>query len=63
MVKIQGRIFSREGGMIRIKAQQRIRDAEASTTYIENSILIMENSDSRGCESLETPIYFYVQVF
>ena len=39
---------------MRIKAQ-RIRDARASTTYIGNSILIMENLDSRGCETLETP--------
>ena len=30
-------------------------DAGASTTYIGNSILIMENSDSGGCEILETP--------
>ena len=43
--------------MIRIKAQ-RIRDVGASTTYIGNSILIMENSDSEGCETLETPNIF-----
>ena len=33
-------------------------DAGASTTYIENSILIMENSDSGGRETLETPNMF-----
>ena len=33
-------------------------DAEASTTYNENSILIMENSYSGGCETLDTPIMF-----
>ena len=43
--------------MMRIK-EQRIRDAEASTTYIGNSILIMENSHSRGCETYETPNIF-----
>ena len=43
--------------MIRIK-EQRIRDAKASTTYIGNSILIIENSHSRGCETLETPNIF-----
>ena len=43
--------------MMRIKAQK-IRDARASTTYIENSILIMENSDLGGCETLETPNIF-----
>ena len=40
--------------MMRIKSQ-RIRDAGALTTYIGNSIFILENSDSRGCETLETP--------
>ena len=45
MVKIRGRIFSKKGGMMRIKAQ-RIRDAGALTTYIGNSIFILENSDS-----------------
>ena len=54
MVKIGGRIFSKKGGMMRIKAQ-RIRDAGALTTYIGNSIFIFENSYSRGCETLETP--------
>ena len=39
---------------MRIKAQ-RIRDAGALTKYIGNSILILENSDSGGCETLETP--------
>ena len=29
-----------------------------SHTYIGNSILIMENSDSGGCETLETPNMF-----
>ena len=57
MVMIRGRIFSRKGGMMRIKAQ-RIRDVGASTTYIENSILIMKNSYLRGCETLETPNMF-----
>ena len=38
---------------MRIKAQK-IRDAKASTTYIENSILIMKNSNSGGYETLET---------
>ena len=33
-------------------------DAGASTTYIVNSILVIENSDSRGCETLETPNMF-----
>ena len=37
---------------------QRIRDAIAFTTYIGNSILIMENSDFGGCETLETPNIF-----
>ena len=40
--------------LMRIKAQS-IRDAEALTTYIGNSIFIMENSYSGGCETLETP--------
>ena len=44
-------------GMMKIKAQ-RIRDARAFTTYIGNSILIMENSDLGGCETLETPNIF-----
>ena len=57
MVKIRGRIFSRKGGMMKIKAQ-RIHDARAFTTYIGNSILIMENSDLGGCETLETPNIF-----
>ena len=57
MVKIRGRIFSRKGGMMRIKAQ-RIRDAGASRRFIRNSILIIENSDSRGCETLEPPNLF-----
>ena len=43
--------------VMRIKAQ-RIRDAGPSTTYIWNSILIMENSNSGGCETLETPNVF-----
>ena len=54
MVKIRGLIFSKKGGMMRIKAQ-RICDVGALTTYIGNSIFIMENSDSGGCETLETP--------
>ena len=33
-------------------------DAGASTKNIGNSILIMEDSDSRGCETLETPNLF-----
>ena len=41
MAKIRGRIFSRKGGMMRIKAQ-RIRDVGASRTFIRNLILIME---------------------
>ena len=41
----------------RIKAQ-RIRDAGASRRLIRNSILIIENSDSGGCETLETPNIF-----
>ena len=57
MVKIRGQIFSRKGGMMRIKAQ-RIHDAGASTTFIRNPILIMENSYSGGCETLETPNIF-----
>ena len=43
--------------MMKIKAQ-RIRDARAFTTYIGNSILIMENSDLGDCETLETPNIF-----
>ena len=42
---------------MRIKVQ-RIRDAIASITFIRNSILIMENLDSGGCETLETPNIF-----
>ena len=42
---------------MRIKAQ-RIRDAGASRRLIRNSILIMENSDSGGCETFETPNIF-----
>ena len=42
---------------MRIKAQ-RIRDAGASRIFIRNSILIMENSDLGGCETLETPNIF-----
>ena len=33
-------------------------DAGAFTIYIENSILIMENSDLEGYETLETPNIF-----
>ena len=63
MVKIRGRIFSKKRGMLRIKAQ-RIRDAEVLTTYIGNSIFILENSNSRGCETLETPnISLFPSVF
>ena len=36
--------------MMRIK-KQRICDVGASTTYIGNSIFIMENSHSGGCET------------
>ena len=43
--------------MMRIKAQ-RIRDAGASTIHMGNSILIMENSYSRGYETFETPNMF-----
>ena len=43
--------------LMKIKAQ-RIRGARAFTTYIGNSILIMENSDLGGCETLETPNIF-----
>ena len=42
---------------MRVKAQ-RIHDARASITYLGNSILIMENLDSGGCETLETPNIF-----
>ena len=42
---------------MKIKAQ-RIRDARVFTTYIGNSILIMENSDLGDCETLETPNIF-----
>ena len=38
---------------MRIKAQ-RIRNAGDSATYIGKLILIMENSHSEGCETLET---------
>ena len=54
MVKIRRRIFKKKGGIKRIIAQM-IRDAGALTTYIGNSIFILKNSDSRGCETLETP--------
>ena len=43
--------------MMRIKAK-RICDAGASTTFIRNPILIMENSNSRGYETLETANIF-----
>ena len=43
--------------VMRIKAQ-RIRDAGVSRTFIRNPILIMENLDSGGCETLETPNIF-----
>ena len=43
--------------LMRIKAQ-RIHDAKAYRTLIRNPILIMKNSDSGGCESLETPNIF-----
>ena len=42
---------------MRFKAQW-IHAVGASTTYIGNSILIMENLDSRGYETLETPNIF-----
>ena len=50
---------SEEAGehLMKIKAQ-RICGARAFTTYIGNSILIMENSDLGGCETLETPNIF-----
>ena len=35
-----------------------ICDAGASTTYIGNSILIIENSDLGSCETLGTPNLF-----
>ena len=41
---------------MKIKAQ-RIRDVRAFTTYIGNSILIMENSDLGGCETLDIFIF------
>ena len=51
-------VVSKSGGVVmKIKAQK-IRDARAFTTYIGNSILIMENSDLGGCETLETPNIF-----
>ena len=51
------------GNVMRIKAQ-RIRDAGASKTFIRNPILIMENSNSGGCETLEKPnIFLYPSVF
>ena len=63
MVKIRGRIFSKKRGMMRIKAQ-RILDAGVLMTYIGNSIFIMENSYSRGYETLETPnISLFPSVF
>ena len=43
--------------MMRIKAQ-RICDAGASRRFIRNSFLIMENSNSGGCETLETSNIF-----
>ena len=43
--------------VMKIKAQ-RNRGARAFTTYIGNSILIMENSDLGDCETLETPNIF-----
>ena len=57
MVKIQGRIFLRKVGMMKIK-EQRICDARAYKKYIGNSIINMENSYSRGYETLETPNIF-----
>ena len=42
---------------MRIKVQ-RIRDVGASRAFIRNPILIMENSYSGGCETLETPNIF-----
>ena len=42
---------------MRIKAQ-RIRDVESFKRFIMNSILIMENSDSRDSKTLETPNIF-----
>ena len=42
---------------MRIKAQ-RICDIGASTSYIGNSILIKENSNSGGCETLKTSNMF-----
>ena len=35
-----------------------VSDAGASITNIGNSILIMKNSDSGGCKTLETPNLF-----
>ena len=49
--------YGKASKVMKIKAQ-RIRDARAFTTYIGNSILIMENSDLGGCETLETPNIF-----
>ena len=57
MVKMRGQIFFRKGGMMRIKAQK-IRDVGASRRFIRNSILVMENPYSGGCETLETPNIF-----
>ena len=48
--------------LMRIKAQ-RIRDVGASRRFIRNSILIMENSYSGGCETLETPNIFLFSSF
>ena len=45
-------------GAYHLEDFMRIRDAEASTTFIRNPILIMENSDLGGCETLETPNIF-----
>ena len=48
--------------MMKIKTQM-IHDARAFTTYIGNSILIMEISDLGGCESLKTPnIFLFLSV-
>ena len=46
----------RKGCVMRIKAQRAV--IPASTTNIGNSILIMKNSDSGGCGTLETPNIF-----
>ena len=46
------------GGRVMRIIAQRIRDAGASRRFIRNSILIMENLYSGGCETLETPNIF-----